>query len=161
MIPTELSLQQLLEHINPAGTSDEWAKTICRSISQMTGSSLTALYRLPKKTQWLVLQAHIGHTAPPKHLSNRSEFFQAAAECGGAVLQNSPTGPFPELLLNEQMQSGIAVLLGNQAVVSGPFPGILIANYSAPYHFTGSTIALFEQVRTLVHYAPKSSGGKA
>lgn len=165
MIHSELSLQQLLEHISLAGSHDEWAKAVCRVASQLTKSSLTALYKLPHNTNLLALQAKIGHTDVPKTISKDAAFFQAAAGCGGAVVQNSPAGPFQNLLLNKRMQSGIAVLVKTnptdtakqKSTSQAHFIGLLIANYTAPYHYTGSTIALFEQVRTLLSYAPRGS----
>ena len=176
MIHKELSLEQLLSHISPAGSHEDWAKAICHIASQLTQSSLTALYTLPHNAQKLTLQAKIGHTEVPKSLSINSEFFQAADWCNGAVVQNSAAGPFQDLLLNEDMQSGIAILLESvPASVSEDrashrsskqelFTALLVANYSAPYHYTGRTIALFEQVRTLISYTPqktKRAGAKA
>ncbi len=169
MIHKELSLQQLLEHISPASSHEEWALAICRVASQLTESSLTALYKVPRNANKLTLQAKIGHTEVPKSISTQSEFFQATAWCDGAVVQNSATGPFQDLLLNEKMQSGLAVLLESvpagisegtathQSSKQEAFTGLLVANYSAPYHYTGSTIALFEQVRTLISYAPQGN----
>ncbi|MFW6209834.1 MAG: hypothetical protein ACOC7X_14155 [Spirochaetota bacterium] len=168
MRPTDLSLNQLLENLSPAKSPDEWAQTVCRITSQLSGSSLTAFYTTTPNTQELSIQAKIGHTAAAKHISQQSGLFQAAAGCQGAVLQNSASGPFPELLLNEGMQSGIAVLLElganlpthSKSTGKTSLTGLLIANYSAPYHYTGNTIALFEQVRTLFSFTPqgKTSG---
>jgi len=121
------------------------------------------LYRVPKtqtirieKSGKLYLHAQIGHTTAPKNISAGADFLQAAAGCEGAVVQNSPEGPFKDLLLNEHMESGIAVLL----YATTPFRGLLVANYTAPYHYTGSSIGLFEQIRTLVKYTPQGPGGK-
>jgi hypothetical protein len=58
--------------------------------------------------------------------------------------------------MNPDMQSGIAVVLSNKA----PYQGVLIANYTAAYHYTGRTIELFEQIRSLVKHSPQASGGK-
>ncbi len=181
MIHTNISLDQLLENISPAESPGEWAQAVCRMASQLTGSSLTAFYSIRPDTQELSIQAKIGHTEAPKHISKHTDLFQAAAGCEGAVLQNSASGPFPELLLNDDMQSGIAVLLGpgrnlpargkpaGKSTTKSPakpagktsFTGLLIANYSAPYHYTGSTIALFEQVRTLFSFAPQGKASLA
>lgn len=163
MISTSLSLHQFLSHISSSESAEEWSKGICSFVSQLSGSSLTTLYRIPKtqnnrigKSGRLYLHAQIGHTTAPKYISAGADFLQATVACEGAVVQNSPEGPFKNLLLNENMQSGIAVLL----YATIPFRGLLIANYTAPYHYTGSSISLFEQIRTLVKYTPQGPGGK-
>ncbi len=164
MMPiTSLSMNELLSQIGPEGSVEEWSKAVCRIISQTTDSSLTAFYKLPKaqtnqinKSEWLYLQTQIGHTIAPKRISSGSEFLQAASFSNSAVVQNSPSGPFTQLLLNPRMQSGIAVLLGDKA----PYRGLLVANYIAPYHYNGTTITLFEHIRTIAKYTPKNSGGK-
>jgi len=163
MIPTSLPLEQLLTHIKPSGTLEHWAQAVCNITSLLSESSLTTFYRLPKtqinrgkKVSYLYLLAQTGHTTAPERVPSNAEFLQAAVGCEGAVLQNSPGGPFPQLLMNPDMQSGIAIVLGKKA----PYQGLLIANYTAAYHYTGRTIELFEQIRTLVKHSPQASGGK-
>src|SRR6056297_2533859 len=163
MIPTSLPLEQLLVYIKPSGTLEQWAQAVCNVTSLLSESSLTTFYRLPKtqinrgkKVSYLYLLAQTGHTTAPERVPSNAEFLQAAVGCEGAVLQNSPGGPFPQLLMNPDMQSGIAIVLSKKA----PYQGLLIANYTAAYHYTGRTIELFEQIRTLVKHSPQASGGK-
>ena len=160
---TSLTMNELLSQIRPDGSVEKWAKAVCSVISHITESSLTVFYKLPKtqtnqinKSGWLYLHAQIGHTTAPKRIPAGAEFLQAAAYSDSAVVQNNPSGPFSHLLLNSEMQSGIAVLLGEKA----PYRGLLIANYSAPYHYNGAAIKLFEHLRTIVKFTPQNSGGK-
>jgi hypothetical protein len=126
-----------------------WAETLCREVAEASGSALTAFYRIPggkKAARWVYLEAGTGYVKVPERLARDREDLRIAMETGLTVVQNSPGGSFPGLLLSGQMRSGIAVRLGASSIVDG----ILIANHGSPFFYTGTTIRLLERLGKLL-----------
>ena len=122
--------------------------------ARLTGSHCSCWYRVPRQrggtaAQWLTLGARIGLAAVPKRLPAEHETVQFLRECGGAVVQLSPSGPFPLLLLHDALQSAAAVAVRAR---SGE-EGLLIVGSRAPYAYNGEAIAILEQLGTFARHA--------
>lgn len=127
----------------------EWAETLCREVAEASGSELTAFYRIPggkKVPRWAYLSAQTGYVSVPERLPMEREDLSIAVETGLTVVQNSPAGPFPGLLLSEKMRSGVAICLGDPKIVYG----VLVANHGSPFFYTAEVIGLLEGLGRLM-----------
>jgi len=120
-------------------------------VAQETSSHLVSYYGVSRKRKSpdasVGLIQKLGKTLAPDFFSTKNEIFQLLYENRKVAVQNSPEGPFPEILLNKDMRSGLALYLPD----CEDSPGLLIANHSAPFHYTAEFISVVELLGQLVY----------
>ncbi len=126
-----------------------WAEALCRGAAESTSSRLAAFYRIPrgkKNPRWAYFTTKMGYVPVPERLPLEREDLQIAMETGLTVVQNCPHGPFPDLLLSQEMRSGIAIRTGDDTSVDG----LLILNHGVPFHYSADAIMVLEKLSSLL-----------
>ena len=88
----------------------------------------------------------MGYVPVPERLSLEREDLLIAMETGLTVVQNCPNGPFPGLLLSQEMRSGIAIRTGDDTSVDG----LLIFNHGVPLHYSADAMIVLEKLSALL-----------
>ena len=125
-------------------------KELFEIIVEYTNSALqpdlSCFYLDHKSDNSLILKIKKGFAAAPKVLMGQSELVSFLQESKEIVCLNTrKPSPFSELLLSDNMESGLAVpiLLGKKG------NGVLIVNSKQPFFFKSREISFLENIRRL------------
>jgi hypothetical protein len=129
------------------------ADRYCEIAARMTEADISAYYRFPKKKNTaknaandsqrairLNFMAKRGGEEVPQRLSAEDPHVEILATLRRAVVQLTPEGPFPQMLIVPSARSALAVYIESSATERG----VLVLNSRTPYYFNGAHLGLME-----------------
>ena len=121
------------------------AERYCEIAARVTEVDVSAYYRFPKsktarRATWLNFMAKRGGEELPQRLSTEGAHLEILTSYRKAVVQLTPEGPFPQMLIAPTARSALAVYVETSTTERG----VLFLNSRIPYYFTGAHIGLME-----------------
>ncbi len=159
---SEAELSRLFSYLTLTETNGEAkdekrrAERYCEIAARLTEAYVSAYYRFPKTKNasksaqmatWLNFMAKRSGEELPQRLSAEGAHIEILTTLRKSVVQLTPKGPFPQLLVVPNARSALAVYLE----VSSTERGVLFLNSRTPFYFNGTHIELIEALSDWIY----------